>query len=146
MATIHSDDGIKRITGALSKRKEQGTNRLSVTRVKHFRDPITHEIVKTGPNEIYLQSRRNFKTHPLTEKEKQQRAKWREACKMAKTILADKNHPRYMELYSLWRAQLSSPNPRKQFPNFVRAFLVHEPAVSVSLDNPQGTTIAAKPP
>lgn len=124
MAHLHSSEGIKYITGALSKKKD--THRLSVTRKKHIKDPITGEIVAEGPNELYLQSRRDFKKKPLTEKEQAQRAKWREACKAAAEIVRDKSHPRYMELYNRWRDQLTTDAPCKQFPNFVRSVLVQE--------------------
>ena len=41
-------------------------------------------------------------------------------------ILRDKSHPRYMELYHRWRAQLSAPKPYKQFQGFVRAVMMQE--------------------
>lgn len=41
-------------------------------------------------------------------------------------IIRDPSHPRYMELYNRWRAQLTDPKPYKQFAAFVRAVLVHE--------------------
>lgn len=41
-------------------------------------------------------------------------------------IIHDPSHPRYMELYHRWRAQLTDPKPYKQFAAFVRAVLVHE--------------------
>ena len=41
-------------------------------------------------------------------------------------IVRDKNHPRFMEMYERWRAQLTSDAPCKQFPNFVRAVLASE--------------------
>lgn len=124
MAHIKSSAGIKAITGALSKKKS--SRRLSVTRQKHIHDPLTGEVVVTGPNEMYLMDRRDLKKHPLTPNEQAQRAKWREACKAAQLIIRDRNHPRYMELYHRWRSQLSSPKPCKQFPNFVRAVLIGE--------------------
>lgn len=124
MAHIKSSAGIKAVTGALSKKKS--SQRLSVTRQKHIHDPLTGEVVATGPNEMYLMDRRDLKKHPLTPNEQAQRAKWREACKAAQLIIRDRNHPRYMELYHRWRAQLSSPKPCKQFPNFVRAVLIGE--------------------
>ena len=115
----------KNFTGAFSKKKD--TNRLCVTRIKAVKDPITGEVVGQGPKEIYAQERRDYKHHPLTEKEQAQRMKWREACKMASTIVHDKSHPRYMELYHRWRAQLTTDAPCKQFSNFVRSVLVQEP-------------------
>ena len=124
MAHLHSADGIKYMTGALSKKKD--THRLSVTRKKHIKDPITGEVVAEGPNEIYLQERRDFKKNPLTEKEQAQRAKWREACKAAAEIIKDKSHPRYMELYHRWREHTKNSETAMQFPNFVRAVLAQE--------------------
>lgn len=124
MAHLHAIDGIRMMTGAISKVKDGP--RLSVTRVKTFKDPITGEVAAIGPNEMYLQNRRDFKKHPLTEKELAQRAKWREACKAAAEIVKDRSHPRYMELYHRWREQLSTDAPCKQFPNFVRAVLAGE--------------------
>ena len=123
---MRTSDGVQLMTGALSKKKEPGVNRLSVTRKKHFRDPLTGEVVALGPNEIYLQERRDYNENPLTQNEQIQRAKWRAACKAAKAIIGNKSHPRYMELYHRWRAQLSDPKPCKQFPNFIRAVLVRE--------------------
>lgn len=111
-------------TGALSKRKNQ--SRLCVTRRKSVKDPITGEVIGMGPKEIYAQERRDFKAHPLTLKEQAQRSRWREACREASLIIHDKSHPRYMELYHRWRAQLSDTTPCKQFPNFVRSVLSTE--------------------
>ena len=47
-------------------------------------------------------------------------------CREAPLIYKDKTHPRFMELYHLWRAQLTTDEPCKQFPNFVRAVLASE--------------------
>ena len=116
--------GFEDFTGALSKKKD--IRRLCVTRIKSVKDPITGEVVGQGPKEIYAQERRDYKHHPLTEKEQSQRTKWREACKAAAEIIRDKSHPRYMELYHRWREQLTADKPCKQFPNFVRAVLVNE--------------------
>ena len=123
MAHYTAQAGIDGITGAL-KKKDQA--RMSITRIKSVKDPITGEVVGHGPKELYLQERRNLKKNPLTEKEQAQRAKWREACKAAAEIIKDKSHPRYMELYHRWRAQLTTDAPCKQFPNFVRAVLAQE--------------------
>ena len=123
MAHYTAQAGIDGITGAL-KKKDQA--RMSITRIKSVKDPITGEVVGHGPKELYLQEQRDYKHHPLTEKEQAQRAKWREACKAAAEILRDKSHPRYMELYHRWRAQLTTDAPCKQFPNFVRAVLAQE--------------------
>ena len=114
----------KQFTGALSKRKDQ--ERLCVTRRKKVKDPITGEVVGLGPKEIYAQARRDYDEHPLTSKEQAQRAKWRATCREASTILCDKSHPRFMELYRRWREQLSGETPCMQFPNFVRAVLASE--------------------
>jgi hypothetical protein len=114
----------EQFTGALSKKKN--INRLCVTRRKKVKDPLTGEVVGLGPKEIYAQERRDYKEHPLTPKETVQRSRWGEACREAPLICKDKNHPRFMEMYERWRAQLTSDAPCKQFPNFVRAVLVSE--------------------
>ena len=126
MAHIQTIDGIRYSRGAISKKREQGINHFTNTRVKEFKDPITGEGVAHGPNEMYLQSYRDYDEHPLTEGEQKQRSKWREACKAAAVIIKDKSHPRYMELYHRWREQLSDEKPCMQFPNFVRAVLASE--------------------
>lgn len=126
MAKIKTIDGIRYSRGAISKKREQGINHFTNTRVKEFKDPITGETISLGPNEMYLQSYRDYSEHPLTEGEKAQRAKWSIACKAAKAIIKDKSHPRYMELYHRWREQLSAEKPCMQFPNFVRAVLASE--------------------
>ena len=127
MAHMKTSDGIQLMTGAISKKKEQGVNRMTVTRVKHIKDPLSGEEVALGPNEIYLQNRRDYRKHPLSSAEQKQRGNWREACKAAQLILRDKSHPRYVELYHRWRAQLNQPNAYKQFPPFVRTILLQEP-------------------
>ena len=126
MAHFNSNTGINQITGALSKKRAQGVRRISVTRKKHIHDPLTGEIVAEGPNELYLQHLRDYTAHPLSLAEQTQRAKWRKACRDAQLILRDKSHPRYMELYALWRTQLSAPNAYRQFPPFVRITLLNE--------------------
>ena len=124
MAHYKPTAGFEHFTGALSKKKD--TQRLCITRIKSVKDPITGEVVGQGPKEIYAQERRDYNQHPLTEREIQQRSKWREACRAASAIIRDKSHPRYMELYHRWREQLTSDAPCKQFPNFVRSVLVNE--------------------
>ena len=114
----------KQLTGALSKKKNQ--KRLCVTRRKKVKDPLTGEVVGYGPKEIYAQERRDYDEHPLTPKETVQRSRWRETCREAGAIIRDKNHPRFMEMYERWRAQLTTDTPCKQFPNFVRAVLASE--------------------
>ena len=126
MAKCTISNGIDGITGALKKTTEQGVNHITVTKKKHFRDPLTGEETGTGPNEIFIQNKRNYDEHPLTPAEARQHEKWTQACRDAQVILHDKSHPRFMELYLRWRAQLSAPEPYKQFPPFVRTILLNE--------------------
>ena len=121
MAHYVPSDGLGHFTGALSKKKEN--ERLTTTRRKRIKDPLTGEEIGLGPKEIYIQERRDFDEHPLSNNEKQSRASWSVACREAPAIINNKSHPRYMELYHRWRAQLASPTPIKQFPNFVRHVL-----------------------
>ena len=99
---------------------------MTVTRRKRVKDPLTGEVVGLGPKEIYAQGSRDYDEHPLTPNETVQRSRWGEACREAPLIYKDKTHPRFMELYHLWRAQLTTDEPCKQFPNFVRAVLASE--------------------
>ena len=124
MAKYTPSAGFESFTGALSKKKDQ--SHQLVTRFKRVKDPLTGEVVGHGPREIYAQAPRDYKRHPLTEGEQRQRARWREACREAVLIVRDKSHPRYMELYMLWRTQLTEKEACKQFPNFVRAVLAKE--------------------
>ena len=126
MAHYVPSDGFENFTGALSKKKIQGINRMTVTRRKKVKDPLTGEVVGYGPKEIYAQERRDYKAHPLTPNETVQRPRWREACREAAAIVRDKSHPRYMEMYERWRAQLTDKEACMQFPNFVRSVLVKE--------------------
>ena len=126
MAHYVPSDGFENFTGALSKKKIQGVNHMTVTRRKKVKDPLTGEVVGTGPKEIYAQNRRDYRSAPLTPGEQVQRSRWRDACREATAIIRDKSHPRFMELYHLWRAQLTANAPCKQFPNFVRAVLARE--------------------
>ena len=126
MAHYVPTDGFENFTGALSKKKIQGVHHMTVTRRKKVKDPLTGEVVGFGPKEIYAQERRDYKEKPLTQGETKQRGKWSQACREAPLICRDKNHPRFMEMYERWRAQLSSNEPCKQFPNFVRAVLASE--------------------
>lgn len=126
MAHYVPSDGFENFTGALSKKKIQGVHRMTVTRRKRVKDPLTGEVVGLGAKEIYMQESRDYKKHPLTPNETAQRSRWREACREAGTIIRDKSHPRFMELYHRWRAQLTSDAPCKQFPNFVRTVLASE--------------------
>ena len=126
MAHYVPSDGFENFTGALSKKKIQGVNHMTVTRRKPVKDPLTGEVVGLGPKEIYAQERRDYKEHPLTQGETKQRGKWSQACREASRIIRDKSHPRFMEMYERWRAQLTSDAPCKQVPNFVRAVLGSE--------------------
>ena len=125
MAHIKPSDGVDKVTGALSKKKND-SRRLAVARVKHFKDPLTGEVVALGPKEIYIQDRRDLEEHPYTENEKKNHGDWSKACRDALPILRDKSHPRFMELYHRWRAQLNDPDPYKQFQGFVRAVMMQE--------------------
>ena len=125
MAHYKPTDAFEFLTGALSKKKD--TRRYCVTRIKSVKDPITGEVLGQGPKEIYAQERRDYKHHPLTEKEQAQRAKWREACQAAAEIIKDPSHPRYMELYQRWRTHVSTAEKPMQFPNFVRSELASSP-------------------
>lgn len=126
MAHFKAQLGIVDITGALKKTTEQGENHITVTKKKHFHDPLTGEENGTGPSEIFIQNKRDYKKHPLTPGEVRQRGNWTQACRDAQLIIRDKSHPRFMELYQRWRAQLSDPKPYKQFPPFVRTVLLKE--------------------
>ncbi len=126
MAHYVPSDGFENFTGALSKKKIQGVHHMTVTRRKKVKDPLTGEVVGLGAKEIYAQERRDYNEKPLTQGETKQRGKWSQACREAPLICRDKNHPRFMEMYERWRAQLSSSEPCKQFPNFVRAVLASE--------------------
>ena len=123
MAHYTTQAGIGDLTGALKKYKQK---RLSVTRIKSVKDPITGEVIGHGPKEIYLQDKRDYQYHPMTPAEQTQRTKWRAACKAAAEIIKDKSHPRYMELYHRWRAHVSTADKPMQFPNFIRAVLIRE--------------------
>ena len=136
MAHYHPTTGLEDFTGALSKRRVQGVNHMTVTRRKPIKDPLTGEVVGLGPKEIYVQSRRDLDENPLSANERKNRGDWSKACRDALPILRDKNHPRFMELYHRWRAQLNpSPDflaahpdytPYKQFQGFVRAVMMQE--------------------
>ena len=126
MAHCTISNGIDGITGALKKTTEQGVNQITVTKKKHFHDPLTGEEYAVGPNEIFIQKKRDYEEHPLTTGEIRQRGNWQQACRDAQPIIRDKSHPRFMELYNRWRAQLSNPKPYKQFAPFVRTILLSE--------------------
>ena len=124
MAHYKPTAGFEVFTGALSKKKDQ--THMLVTRLKSVKDPLTGEVVGYGPKEIYAQEPRDLTRHPLTEGEKRQRARWGAACREAAAIVRDKSHPRYMEMYERWRAQLTDKEACMQFANFVRSVLVKE--------------------
>ena len=126
MGKFTISNGIETITGALKKTTEQGVNHITVTKKKRFRDPLTGEVVATGPNEIFLQNKRDYDKNPLTPNETVQHSIWQDACREAQLIYRDKSHPRFMELYQRWRAQLSDPDPYKQFLPFIRTVLASE--------------------
>ena len=124
MAHYTAQAGLDDITGALTKNKRH--RRLTVTRIKHIKDPVTGEEEGRGAKEIYVMNKRDYKYHPMTAGEKTQRSKWTEACRIASQIIHDKSHPRFMEMYHRWKEHLAGPEPHKQFPNFVRAVLAGE--------------------
>ena len=62
MAHYIPSDGLGHLTGALSKKKDQA--RITTTRRKRIKDPITDEVVALGPKEIYLQNRRDQLSSP----------------------------------------------------------------------------------
>ena len=124
MAHYTPQAGIEVMTGALSKRKDE--DRLSIMRRKSVKDPLTGEEVGLGPKEIYLQHRRDYNRHPMTEGEEKQRSAWTDACRLASAIIKDKSHPRYMEMYNRWREHIRTEKMPMQFPNFVRTALAKE--------------------
>ena len=125
MAHFTISNGIDGITGALKKTTPQGVDHITVTKKKHFHDPLTGEETGTGPNEIFMQNKRDYNEHPLTEGETKQRLKWKEACRLASVIVHDPSHPRYMEFYLRWREHVKNSETPMQFPNFIRAELIH---------------------
>ncbi len=126
MANFTISNGIDGITGALKKTTPQGVDHITVTKKKHFHDPLTGEVTGTGPNEIFMQNKRDYDKNPLTPGEKRQRGNWQQACRDAQPIIHDKSHPRFMELYNRWKEHLKGPEPHKQFPPFVRTVLLSE--------------------
>ena len=126
MAHYKPTDGFGFFIGALSKKKIQGVDHMTVTRIKPVKDPITGEVVGHGPKEIYVQDRRDYGAHPMTEGETKQRGKWTDACRQASIIIHDKCHPRYMEFYNRWREHVKKSETPMQFPNFVRTILCRE--------------------
>jgi len=119
-------DGLKDMTGAIRKTREQGVNHFTNTRVKRFRDPETGEVLKTGHNEIFIQSWRDYDTAPRTPAEQRQATRWSDACRQSQLIKNDRTHPRYAELHAAWRAQIHDPDGIIQFGNFICAVLARE--------------------
>ena len=126
MAHLKTSDGISLLNGALNKKKKKKQESITVTRVKPVKDPISGEVVGHGPNEMYIQGRRNYKKHPRTAGETKQLSKWTEACRAAAAIIKDKSHPRFMEFYLRWKEHVKTTATPMQFPNFVRAVLASE--------------------
>ena len=126
MAHFTISAGIDDITGALKKTTPQGVNHITVTKRKHFHDPLTGEETGIGPREIFSQNKRDYDKNPLTPGETRQRGNWSQACRDAQAIVSDKSHPRFMEFYHRWREHLKGPGPHKQFPPFVRVELLNE--------------------
>ena len=124
MAQYVPSDGLGHFIGALSKKKENV--RLTTTRRKRIKDPISGEVVGLGPKEIYFQNRRDMDEHPYSDNEKRAHADWSVTCRLAPAIIKDKSHPRYMELYHRWREHVQSTDKPMQFPNFVRHVLSRE--------------------
>lgn len=124
MAKLQPSEGIRNTSGALSKKRTPGVTRFTNTRVKHFRDPETDEVLKTGHNEIFLQSWRDYKSAPRTHAEQRQAIKWSDACRQAQLIKNDRTHPRYTELHAAWRAQIHNPDAIIHFGNFICHVLV----------------------
>ena len=119
MAIIKTMDGTEAMRGAVRKKKEQGVDHFTNTRQKKFVDSETDEVLKLGPNEMFIQHWRDFQATPRTPAEQVQNLKWREACKLAQQIKNDRTHPMYESLHTAWRAQIHSPNPIAHFDNFI---------------------------
>ena len=124
MAHYTAQAGLDDITGALTKNKRH--RRLTVTRIKHIKNPVTGEEEGRGVKEIYVMNKRDYKYHPMTAGEQTQRSKWMEACRLASQIIKNQSHPRFMEMYNRWKEHLNGPEPHKQWPNFVRSVLAAE--------------------
>ncbi|MBO7389157.1 MAG: hypothetical protein J6T95_01425 [Oscillospiraceae bacterium] len=90
MAKLTTMDGTKVMTGAVRKKKEQGVDHFSNTRQKRFVDPETGEVLKLGPNEMFIQKWRDYTKAPRTPAEQVQNLKWRDACKLAQQIKKDR--------------------------------------------------------
>ena len=124
MAHYVPTTGFVHFSGALKKEKK--ATEMTVTRIKRIKDPRTGEIVGLGQKEIYVQGRRDYRRHPMTDGEQKQRVRWTHACREAAQIYGDSSHPRFGAFYDLWRAQLAAGGGSMSFPNFVRVMLMRE--------------------
>lgn len=128
MARFETNAQFTDLTGKLSKDSD------IIMRQKTWRHPITGEIMKVGPKEMFVQQKRDFKRNPRRGAEAEQHDRWKAACREAQEICSHPLHPRYKELHDRWLAQLDgTPDPAlngKQvlhFANFVRALLARDP-------------------
>ena len=119
MAKVTTMDGTKISQGAISKKRIPGVDHFTCTRLKQLKDSETNEVLKLGPNELFIQNYRDFTTKPRTPAEQVQNLKWRDACKLAQQIKNDRTHPMYESLHTAWRAQIHSPTPIAHFDNFI---------------------------
>lgn len=117
MANIKTSAGIESITGLLDK------DTRIVTRRHTYKDPLTGEVIGYGPNEYYIQKASN---KPFTTKQKESCRKFTIAAKVMKEIVSNKQHPRYMEMYTAFVNQLNSEKPIKSFTSFICATLYKE--------------------
>lgn len=132
MANAKLSPGIASLSGKLSKQKEV------TTRTKAFRNQVTGQVVKYGPQEYFFREKRNYKLSPRTEAEQAQHDRWQAACRLSSQIRKNPDHPRYAELYQRWRSQLSGTpdaaflnRPKKpkiypRFDTFLNALLLTE--------------------
>ena len=119
MAKLTTMDGTKGMTGAVSKKRVQGVNHFTNTRQKHFKDPETGEVLKTGHNEVFIQNYRDYTTAPRTPAEQAQNGIWKRSCGLAQQIKNDRTHPMYESLHTAWRAQIHNPDGIIHFDNFI---------------------------
>ena len=117
MARVTFTPELEEASGRADKKKNL------MFRTKHFRDPLTGELLKKGPNEWYRQDKRDYKQSPRTPAEQRQAEKWRNACRQTQVIKNDRSHPRYAELYARWRAQIHTPDAIIQFGCYIRSVL-----------------------
>ena len=132
MAQSKLSPGLDVIKGKLSKQKEV------TMRTKTFRDPVTGQVLKFGPQEYYFLEKRNYQLRPRTEAEQAQHDRWQAACRLSSEIRKNPDHPRYAELYKRWRDQLQGTpdaiflnGPKKpkiypRFDTFLNALLLKE--------------------